>query len=42
MKAATAWSAVEREFNHLIAGNLFGTILVSMLLLGSAKRLAQC
>ena len=37
VKMAMAWSAVEREFKHPIAGNLFGTILVSMLLLGSAN-----
>ena len=46
VKAATAPDAVAREFHHPIAGNLFGTILISLLLLPIvlapiALRLAQ-
>ena len=33
IKAATAFDAVRNEFRHPIAGNLFGTILISLLLL---------
>ncbi len=33
IKAVTAPAAVATEFNHPITGNLFGTILISMLLL---------
>ncbi len=33
VKAATAPDAVRAEFHHPIAGNLFGTILISLLLL---------
>ena len=33
VKAATALDAVKAEFRHPIAGNLFGTILISLLLL---------
>jgi tellurite resistance protein len=33
VKAATAWSTVKAEFRHPVAGTLFGTILVSLLLL---------
>ena len=45
-KAATAPGAVAKEFGHPIAGNLFGTILISLLLLPTvvapfALRLAQ-
>ncbi|WP_132254307.1 SLAC1 anion channel family protein [Methylobacterium segetis] len=32
-KAVTAWPAVLAEFRHPIAGNLFGTVLISLLLL---------
>lgn len=32
-KAVTAWPMVAAEFRHPIAGNLFGTILISLLLL---------
>lgn len=32
-KAVTAWAAVSAEFRHPIAGNLFGTPLISLLLL---------
>ncbi|WP_232628111.1 SLAC1 anion channel family protein [Methylobacterium sp. Leaf118] len=32
-KAVTAWPAVRAEFRHPIAGNLFGTPLISLLLL---------
>jgi tellurite resistance protein len=32
-KAVTAWPAVTAEFRHPIAGNLFGTVLISLLLL---------
>lgn len=46
LKAATAPEAVAQEFRHPIAGNLFGTILISLLLLPItiapyALRLAQ-
>jgi len=45
-KAATSFGAVKSEFRHRIAGNLFGTILISLLLLPIifepfAHRLAQ-
>ncbi len=33
LKMITAWSAVKAEFRHPIAGNLFGTFLISLLLL---------
>ena len=33
LKAVTAWPAVVAEFRHPIAGNLFGTMLISLLLL---------
>src|SRR5580698_4461279 len=33
VKLATAFGAVRNEFRHPIAGNLFGTILISLLLL---------
>ncbi|QIJ73374.1 C4-dicarboxylate ABC transporter [Methylobacterium sp. NI91] len=33
VKAVTAWDAVAAEFRHPIAGNLFGTPLISLLLL---------
>ncbi|MFY9291287.1 MAG: SLAC1 anion channel family protein [Methylorubrum rhodinum] len=33
VKAVTAWDAVMAEFRHPIAGNLFGTPLISLLLL---------
>jgi tellurite resistance protein len=33
MKAVTAWPTVVAEFRHPIAGNLFGTVLISLLLL---------
>ncbi|MBP1181019.1 SLAC1 anion channel family protein [Methylobacterium sp. PvR107] len=33
MKAVTAWPTVRAEFRHPIAGNLFGTVLISLLLL---------
>ncbi len=33
IKAATAPEAVAKEFNHPIAGNLFGTVFISLLLL---------
>ncbi|MGH8494112.1 MAG: SLAC1 anion channel family protein [Moraxellaceae bacterium] len=33
LKIASAWGAVQAEFRHPIAGNLFGTILISLLLL---------
>ena len=33
VKAVTAWDAVVAEFRHPIAGNLFGTPLISLLLL---------
>jgi tellurite resistance protein len=33
VKLATAFSAVQAEFRHPIAGNLFGTFLISLLLL---------
>jgi tellurite resistance protein len=33
IKMITAFSAVEAEFRHPIAGNLFGTALISLLLL---------
>ena len=33
LKMFTAWSAVKAEFRHPIAGNLFGTFLISLLLL---------
>ncbi|MGA4555157.1 SLAC1 anion channel family protein [Methylorubrum aminovorans] len=32
-KAVTAWPTVVAEFRHPIAGNLFGTVLISLLLL---------
>lgn len=32
-KCITAWQAVKNEFRHPIAGSLFGTILISLLLL---------
>jgi tellurite resistance protein len=32
-KAVTAWTSVQSEFRHPIAGNLFGTVLISLLLL---------
>ncbi len=46
VKAAIASDAVMKEFNHPIAGNLFGTVLISLLLLPIvlapiALRLAQ-
>ncbi len=46
VKIATAFAAVRSEFRHPIAGNLFGTVLVSLLLLPIvlepfAHRLAQ-
>ncbi len=46
LKAATAPEAVAKEFNHPIAGNLFGTLLISLLLVPItiapyALRLAQ-
>ena len=33
VKAVTAWPTVLAEFRHPIAGNLFGTVLISLLLL---------
>ena len=33
IKAITAWDAVRAEFRHPVAGNLFGTMLISLLLL---------
>lgn len=33
VKAATSWDAVRTEFRHPIAGSLFGTALISLLLL---------
>jgi tellurite resistance protein len=33
IKAVTAWPTVIAEFRHPIAGNLFGTVLISLLLL---------
>lgn len=33
LKCLTAWPAVKAEFNHPIAGCLFGTVLISLLLL---------
>jgi tellurite resistance protein len=46
VKLATAFAAVRAEFRHPIAGNLFGTVLISLLLLPIvlepfAHRLAQ-
>jgi len=46
IKVVTAFPAVKSEFNHPIAGNLFGTVLISLLLLPIvlepfAHRLAQ-
>ncbi|WP_244537124.1 SLAC1 anion channel family protein [Methylobacterium pseudosasicola] len=32
-KAVTAWPSVVAEFRHPVAGNLFGTVLISLLLL---------
>jgi tellurite resistance protein len=47
IKMLTAFAAVRTEFRHPIAGNLFGTLLISLLLLPIviepfAHRLAQC
>ena len=33
IKMLTAWDAVQAEFRHPIAGNLFGTVFISLLLL---------